>query len=293
MHTDNLTDKEFPGIVIPEKDVDKTDHPDSRGRYKVYIPNHMQHQGLKSVIWAKNHTHKYRYGINEYVPGKQKIFGQYFPIQIGARVIIKFFSNNIESAFIDRIISDYAIKTMPFNYSHLDQSDITILLRTAEYTNVIAALENIVTDPLIKNSLHIYYHDDQVRIIMDRTGMHTWVEKQQNNWIKFDQRNQILMGQHNDITMYQRTLVTGKKNTFVVGNRGFLTAGIDEHRAGAYYAIDAPFILLNCGVATPMPVMPLALLPPRAEKSIKSHHLHHEYPRYEVIVPELQIGDNF
>ena len=331
MHTDNLTDKEVPGIVIPEKEEDETDHPHNMGRYKIYIPNHMIHKGLESVIWAKNHIHKFRYGINEYMPGEQLIYGQYFPLQIGSRIIVKFFSNDIQSAYIDRVISDYEDDTLPFDYQHEDQSDITVIARTAKFHNVIAMLEEVITDPLLENTFHIYYHDDQVRIIMDPDGHHTWVEKEQNLWVNKDQHEQILMNQykqihmnqeslikkdkktevgvnekhkvgrtqHNHIGLQQKTLVGLMKQTFVGFKRSFLTGAIDEHRAGMYYAIDAPMIFLNCGVARPMPVMPVMpleeydLKPPRDPKSIKPEHLHQEYPKYEFELPEIDIEGNF
>ncbi|MFW6377155.1 MAG: bacteriophage T4 gp5 trimerization domain-containing protein [bacterium] len=225
---EDLTKQEIPGIVISEDESEHTDFPKNRGRYRVYIPTYMNHHGIKSVIWCKNHIHKYRYGINEQFDGDKVIFGEYKPLQIGARVIVKFFSNNISSGYIDRTITDYEDNCLPFALEHMDQNDVTVLLRTAKHHNLVAVLEDIETEDVPKNSFHIYYDDNKVRIIMNEDGMYTWVEKDkftrilQNNTVWIHEDNKHFIDGNN------RYLIEGNNSICIKEKNKIIVHGLDE-----------------------------------------------------------------
>lgn len=204
-----LINKEIPGIILCDLNEEYKDKIKNSGRYKIYIPSYMHHSGLKSVIWCKNHIHKYRYGSDE----NGNIYGEYKPLLKGTRVIIKFFSNLITSGYIDRIISDHVDNCLPFGLDYIDQNDVTVILRTAKHNNLIAVLEDTKTKDIPSNSFHIYYDNDKVRIIMNENGHYTWITKNkftrilQNNsvWIEKDNKhfisgdNRYLIGKDNII----------------------------------------------------------------------------------------------
>lgn len=229
-----LINKELPGIIQSENEEDYTDYKKNRGRYKVYIPTYMQHRGLKSVIWCKNHIHKYRYGINESFEGDMLIYGEYKPLQIGSRVIVKFFSNDMSSGYIDRLITDYEDNCLPFELEHVDQRDVNVILRTAKHHNLIAVLEDIETEfsdsdkNVPKNSFHIYYDDDKVRIIANEDGLYTWVEKDkftrilQNNTVWIEEDNKHFISGNN------RYLIEGNNTICIKGTNKLIVHELSE-----------------------------------------------------------------
>lgn len=223
-----LKNKEVPGIILAESENDYTDHRKNRGRYRVYIPTYMQHRGLESVIWCKNHVHKYRYGINESFEGDKLIYGEYKPLQIGSRVIVKFFANDLSTGYIDRLITDYEDDSLPFKLEHVDQNDVYVLLRTAKHHNLIAVLEDTETTDIPKNSFHIYYDDDQVRIVMNEDGMYTWVTKDkfarilQNNTVWIEKDNKHFIHGNN------RYLIKGNNIICIKGTHKFIVHKLSE-----------------------------------------------------------------
>jgi len=97
----NLTETEFIGRIVP-KDTDEFHDPKQMGRYKVHIPTLMPHLDKDEGIWVKNHTHKWRI-----TPSEVGEYGSYFPLQAKTYVIVKFFENDINTGYIDRIVSDW------------------------------------------------------------------------------------------------------------------------------------------------------------------------------------------
>lgn len=213
-----ITNREFPGILIkdpdPEKDsdgnvIEKIKYDETnRGRYLVYIPEIMYniHDQPQNGIWCVNHVHKYRDTyIDEVVDKKDKsIGGQYFPLQEDMHVIVKFFSNDYRSGYIDRIISDYYGKagdvsktefnSMPFKLMHEERDDYYQIIRSKNNDLIaISTLSSTKQSELIEKksnydkgkdedeksieailpteSLHIYYKKDQVQIICNDKGL--------------------------------------------------------------------------------------------------------------------------
>ncbi len=99
----DLINKEFIGTVLPDKD---NNH---QGRYKINISELQPHTKESDGIWVKNHSCR-----NRISPSAVGVCGAYFPLQAGMAVIVKFFSNHIDSGYVDRIISDAYPETLPF-----------------------------------------------------------------------------------------------------------------------------------------------------------------------------------
>ena len=138
-----LTEKEFLAKVLKDPD------PKNEGRYKVHIPDLMHHLPEDQGIFVKNHVHKYRV-----TPSEKGNYGQYFPLQENTIVIVKFFENDYNSGYIDRIISDYEIDSLPLKVK--DRDELYQLLRTPKYDNLIVINEDTEDQP--PNSIHLYFN---------------------------------------------------------------------------------------------------------------------------------------
>ena len=179
--TGELTNREFIGIVLPDKDLLH------QGRYKVNVPGLQPHMKQTKGIWCKNHTCKYRVS-----PSDHGIVGSYYPLHPGMVVVVKFFANHIESAYVDRVISDSYAETLP--YEIIERDDYYQILRTPRYNNLIAIYEgppppgDSGTDEpwtpansqssknVPRNSIHIYFNDTRTTVVIDETGINVKTE---------------------------------------------------------------------------------------------------------------------
>ncbi len=126
-----LINREFIGTILPNKDLSH------QGRYQVNVPELQPHMN---------------------------------PMQPGMSVIVKFFANHIESAYIDRVISDAYPETLP--YEIVERDLYYQIIRTPRHNNLIAIYEGDVNSKNIpRNSIHIYYNDTRTTIVIDETGI--------------------------------------------------------------------------------------------------------------------------
>ena len=158
---ESLTNREFIGTILPKKS--DAAH---QGKYRVNIPVLQPHMKENEGIWCKNHINKYRV-----TPSMDGIYGSYFPLHPGTSVIVKFFANHIESAYIDRIISDAYAETLP--YEIIERDDYYQIIRTPRYNNLIAIYEGSSASKNVpKNSIHIYYNETKTVVVIDENGVH-------------------------------------------------------------------------------------------------------------------------
>ena len=160
----NITNREFVGTIVEGQD------PKNEGRYKVHIPELMHNIPENKGIWVKNHVHKYRYTKDK----NEKFFGEYKPLHPGTIVIVKFLSNDYNSGYIDRILSDYEYNMMPLNVSSSDRDQITVLILTKKYNHILALNEDTQSQP--PDSIHIYYNKGQTKIVVDNQGVHIYTD---------------------------------------------------------------------------------------------------------------------
>lgn len=185
-----LVNREFIGTVLPDKD---SNH---QGRYKVNISELQPHTKNTDGIWVKNHSCR-----NRISPSAVGICGAYFPLQAGMAVIVKFFSNHIDSGYVDRVISDAYPESLPFEA--IERDDFYILLRTPIHDNIIAVYDsNAASKNIPKNSIHVYFNKTRTTVVIDETGIN----------IKTDDNINVTVAKNVNIT------AAGTANINVTGN---------------------------------------------------------------------------
>ena len=231
----SLIDREFIGTVLSTKDKM------NQGKYKVNVPELQPHMKSSEGIWCKNHTHKYRV-----TPTGRGVCGSYYPLQPGMSVIVKFFANHIESAYVDRIISDAYSQTLP--YEIIERDDYYQIIRTPRYNNLICIYEGPPPPPdadgnetpwtkdnaqasknVPKNSIHVYFNDTRTTIVIDETGI---------NIKTLDNINTTVTGN-------VKLTVTGTVDIKSTGNMNIETAAIMNIKAGSMINMQAPMIYQN------------------------------------------------
>jgi hypothetical protein len=191
-----IINREFPG-TIKEKD-----DPKNRGRYLVHIPELMytifDHPDQDGIFCA-NHTHKWR-DTNIINEGATERGGSYHPLNIGTRVIVKFFSEDYSSGYIDRVISDYHPIDEDNDVSCMPEESEGVTNPRDNYYQVVRSKKKdiiaIRTDDEHKFWIH-YYKDNEkwVTIELDDEGLTIRSEKdidilaKENTVIKTDEKN--------------------------------------------------------------------------------------------------------
>jgi hypothetical protein len=226
---EDLTNREFIGTILSAKD---STH---RGQYKVNIPELQPHMKETTGVWCKNQTDKHRVS-----PSERGICGSYYPLQPGMSVIVKFFANHIESAYIDRVISDAYTNSLP--YELIERDDYYQIIRTPRYNNLIAIYEgpppiNSSTKQeqpwtkdnsqssknIPRNSIHVYFNDTRTTLVIDETGVN----------IKTEDNINVTVSKNVKIK------VTGTCDINVTGNTNITTAATANIKAGSSVNIEA------------------------------------------------------
>lgn len=159
MAGEDLTNREFIGTILPDED---SMH---QGKYRVNVPVLQPHMKETEGIWCKNHTCRWRVS-----PSGVGVCGSYYPLQAGMSVIVKFFANHIESAYIDRVVSDGYVETLP--YEIIERDNYYQIIRTPKHNNLIAIYEGDNNSKNVpKNSIHVYFNDTRTTVVIDETGL--------------------------------------------------------------------------------------------------------------------------
>lgn len=227
-------DREFLGYTLADPDLT------NRGRYKVHIPELQPHMKESEGIWAKNHAHNWRV-----TPSRDGIYGSYYPLHAGTLVIVKFFDNDYNTAYIDRIVSDHAVQSLPLK--SIDRDEYYQIIRTPRTNSLIAICESTTDKPA--NSIHIYYNNQAITIVLDSTGININVTGAAN--IKTSGNTNIQAGADVNIKSAAKTNIQsgGDTNVKAGGACNVQSSGVTNVKAGGNCNIDAPMINLNCGAA--------------------------------------------
>ncbi len=221
-----LIEKEYLGIILPDKD------PKHQGRYKVYIPNLMPHLAEDKGIWVKNHIHK-----NRVTPSEKGIYGSYQPLQEKTQVIIKFFENDYNTGYVDRIISDFEIESLPLKIK--DRDDLHQIFRTPKNDNLFVLNEETTDQPA--NSIHLYFNKYRTTIVIDEEGIHVHSDDNRDELIEKDVDEETKQN--------QKLLIHGNYDIYTMGETKIYGEGTIDVRSGTSINCDAPVINLNCGSA--------------------------------------------
>ena len=193
-----MNTKLFYGKIL--KDID----PKHRGYYKVHFYSAEYFLEETEGIWCRNGVHSWR-NTPDSEGGE---YGQYFPLHPGTKVLIRFLEEDFNTGEIVRIVSDEEpVKKFPLSKKPADRDQITQIYRTIKYENIFVINED--TTGQVKDSIHIYYHKKQTKIVIDQNGIHIFTKNNQNISIE---------GNSN-------TYIKGNLKLQVDGNSDILTKG--------------------------------------------------------------------
>ena len=269
-----LTGKEFLGQIIPKN---STNYYDSKlqGRYRVYIPELMPHIENDQGIFCKNHVTKYK--ITGSHDGE---YGQYFPLHPGTYVIVKFQSNDFNSGYIDRIISDYKQNTnveaqdcvtpVP---NESDRDEQTILIKTPKKNNIFYINENTKNEP---NTIYLIYNRDEngrnTVFRINPSGITIWtrnnirervlkdsnvqIDKNKTEYVKQNKKVDIDGSQTTRISKDFKLKIEENGTLHVTGDVNITVNGTCNVYSDSEINCDGSRINLNCGKAFAVEIPP-------------------------------------
>ena len=260
----NLTQREFIGQTVI-KEVEEFYDYKMQGRYKVHIPELMPHLEKEKGIWVKNHSNKWNI-----TPSDIGEYGSHYPLHEGTYVIIKFFENDINTGYVDRILSDYkenrdveAQDCVKPKSVLEDRDEQYLVFKTPKKWNAFYVNEDTVHEP---NTIYLIYnrdHSPERRTVyrIDDSGIHIWtrdnfrVRLMKDDNIQCDgDKTYFLKGdqQHNIVGNHDHQ-VKGNVIVEVTGTTDISGNGSIDVWSGSSINCDAPVIHLNCGIAHYVP----------------------------------------
>ena len=250
----SLRQNSYHGIVLPDQD------PKNMGRYKVHLPELQPLMEDNTGIWVKNQNHKWRY-----TPSKYYMSGQYCPLQEGCLVLVRFYEDDLNTGYIDRIISDQIEKSQPHLHTSsepgaiTDRDDVHVIFKTPKYHNSLMIFEDTKGDGLgsgkIPNSIHLYYNLMRSSLIIDTNGIH-WFTMDNFGITVTQEYQKWVMGDECDWVCGTRSRVTNQIDYVGVVQSKHTKVGQEsrhhsnmQHSTTSNFMIseDAPLIFLNSG----------------------------------------------
>jgi hypothetical protein len=252
-----------------------------KGRYKVHLPDLMPHLEEYDGIWCKNHTNKWNI-----TPSDVGEYGSHYPLHPGTYVIVKFFENDLNTGYIDRILSDYkdnrdveAQDCVSPKPALTDRDEQYIIFKTPKNFNIFYVNEDTTNEP---NTIYLIYNRDnspERRTVfkIDESGVSLYTRDNNRIRIKLDENKQIDGNQTNLVKGYKTEHIEGDKDSHfhsnknekvnnnanikigenyileVFGNQNISINGSKNTWSGSSINYDAPIINLNCGIATNVP----------------------------------------
>jgi hypothetical protein len=219
-------EKEYDGILTLSGEHD----PLRQGRYLVHIDELMfQSDPETHGIWCQNHVHKWRI-----TPSKFGEYGQYFPLQPGTRVVVKFRTRQITSGYIDRIRSDMLQDTdveaqdcVEPKENIKDRDEQYIIFKTPKKNNVFYINENTDNEP---NTIFLIYNRDgsgrRTVLRINEEGIHIY--SRDNLKIRLGGDNNIQIdGEKRENVVGNYTLeVNGNLDVSINGNINIKSGGV-------------------------------------------------------------------
>lgn len=160
---------EYSGKIVAGQD------PSLKGRYKVHIPELMPHLAESAGWWCKNQAHNWRLTKSEI-----GVYGQYFPLQVGTSVIVKFYQEDESSGYIDRIISDNEENSdlAPPDFTSAkgnpgDRDEQYVIFKTPKNNNSFYVNEGSSESP---NTIYLSFNGKRTLIKVDESGLQIFSE---------------------------------------------------------------------------------------------------------------------
>ena len=273
----NLMDKEFIGTIIPKGSPREYDNIKMKGRYRVHIPELMPHMEKDEGVMCKNHTSNWRI-----TPSDVGEYGSYFPLHSGTHVIVKFHVNDIQSGYIDRIISDWKDGTDVLGQDCVDSKTVEtdrdeqyIIFKTPKKWSIFYVNEDTEKEP---NTIYLVYNRDsspkrRTVFRIDESGLSFDTRDNRRIRIRMDDNKQVDGNQTELVKGYSTEHINGDKDShfhsnhiinvdrdsdeLIKGNLRVSVRGKTEianmsnmnRWSGSSINYDAPIINLNCGIA--------------------------------------------
>jgi hypothetical protein len=201
------------------------------GRYRVHIPEIMQHLPEEKGIWCKNQVHAWRI-----TPSENGEYGSYFPLHPQTKVIVQFYENDYNTGYIERIISDADDSTdleaqdatkENVKPSLTDRDEQYIIFKTPKKFNIFYINEETEKEP---NTIYLVYNRDEsperrTVLRIDESGVHVWtrdnnrvriikddnkqIDGNKSLYVKLDrkaniaQNEDLAVGQHRTVNVHQ------------------------------------------------------------------------------------------
>lgn len=247
-----LVGKEFLGIILPELDSDKM-----QGRYKVHIPDLMQHIDNSKGIWCKNQISKW-----EITTSRNGEYGQHFPLHPDTRVIVKFFKEDINTGYIERTVSDEVINVdveaqdcTTLKGSPKDRDEQYIIFKTPKKFNIFYVNEDTSKEP---NSIFLVYNRDsesgrRTVLKIDDEGLHVYTRDNKYTRVILDEAKQIDQNQYLYVKGNQQKNIEGNETKQIIGTTIFNNTGAVYNVSNTFISSEAPMIYLNCGITMTAP----------------------------------------
>lgn len=214
---ENIKDKEFLGTVLPDLDNRQM------GRYRVFVPQLMQHIPNIRGMFYKNNVHAWRI-----TPSENGEYGSYFPLHPGTNVLVRYFENDLTTGRIVKIVSDDNDKTdneaqdcTTVKSSLTDRDEQYIIFKTPKKFNIFYVNEETEHEP---NTIYLVYNrdgDPERRTVyrIDESGIHLWTRDNRRVRILLDENRQI-DGNQTEYIKQNRTHNIGQHDSLAVrGNK--------------------------------------------------------------------------
>lgn len=224
---ESLIGKEFIGKILPDLD------PRQMGRYRVHIPEIMQHISEDRGIWCKNQVHSWRI-----TPSDDGEYGSYYPLHSGTEVIVRFYENDYNTGYIIRIISDAEDETdkegqdsVTVKPSLTDRDEQYIIFKTPKKFNIFYANEETQKEP---NTIYLVYNRDgnpERRTVyrIDESGIQLWTRDNRRVRILLDENRQI-DGNQTEYIKKNRTRNIGEDDSLAVAKNKVVNVVGNEDR---------------------------------------------------------------
>ncbi len=239
---DIIVGKEYSGVLVPAT-VPSYYDPKYMGRYLIHIAELMPHKPEDEGIWCKNHVHK-----NRMTRSSVGTYGSYMPLHAGTKVIIKFYENDWQTGYVDRIISDYEENTtweaqdnegtIP---DEKDRDEQYILLKTPKKWNILYVNEDTKNEP---NTIYLVFNRDDENLKspgepgrrtvyrVDESGIHTWTRDNQRVRIWQDDNKQVSGDQTEYVEGYRTKHVDGDEDVHLHSKRRWMVDDDEHHHIG-------------------------------------------------------------
>ena len=218
---------EYAGVIIPST-VENYYDPKYRGFYRVHIAELLPRIPEDQGLLCRNRVHKYRM-----TQSSVGTYGSYYPLHAGTKVIVKFYSTELTSGYIDSIVSDYEENTnweaqdsnTPIQRPE-DRDEQYVVIKTPKKYDIFYINEDTENEP---NTLYLVHNRDNNNLKegpgrrtvyrINDSGIHIWTRDNQRIRIYEDNNKQVSGDQTEYVEGYRTKHIDGDDDQHVHSNK--------------------------------------------------------------------------